>query len=40
MGEEMLSSAILENKTAFVERKMRQCDEYLKEKDSDARFDE
>jgi hypothetical protein len=40
MGEAMLSSAVLGEKAAFVERKMRQCDEYLKEKDSDARFDE
>ena len=40
MGEAMLSDSILGDKTAFIERKMQQADEYFDEKDGDARFDE
>ena len=40
MGEAMLSDSILGDKTAFIERKVRQGDEYFDEIRGDPRFDE
>jgi hypothetical protein len=39
MGEAMLDSATLSEKEAFLERKMRQVEEYIEDKSKDGRFD-
>ena len=39
MGEAMLDSTTLEEKEKFLDRKMRQVEEYIKDKSRDERFD-